>query len=268
MLMFLVLALPLGAAASQVASHGDGPSAGLPGMNVCEQVAFKFIDFPDIAGPTIKKAVHYCNQQKSSTCGHYQEVIERSLEREYDGRVYDAKTFCLATETYVAEMHGAARVPRVGRGTLTDFEISPTCEQTVAAAFAPHAGLSSVSMPDFWYSMCLNQDCAHFLQSRTRWCELSKAPRHSVSVCEGVRKFAADEVAVHSPTSMTPKQACELYGEYVQEMAEDVGVYLSVMHPDEEPFPVREGPAAKSAATRSAALAMVSVFASAVAAAN
>merc|ERR1719215_1049488 len=164
----------------------------------------------------------------------------------------------MSLESYIAELYGAARVPRVGKGTLFDFEIAPTCEPTVAAAFKPHTSLASNSMPDFWYSMCLNQDCAHFLQSRTRWCQISRTPTHSVSVCEGMRRFAVDEVSVHSLSAMSPKEACDLYAQYVEEMAEDVQVYLSIMRPNAKAYVEKE----RSAATRSVgALAMVAFLA-------
>jgi len=261
--LLFVIASPWLGAAVYVARGDDG--AELPDVAACAKEAFKFIDFPDIAMPTLTKAFHYCEQRRSD-CGHFQEMVERALEREYEGKVYTAEVFCEVMEGYMVEMHGAANVPRVGTGTLNDFEIAPTCESAVAAAFAPHTGLASAGIPEFWYSMCLNQDCAHFLQSRTRWCNLSRKPTHSIAVCEGVRRFAADEVAVHSASTFDPKQACDLYAEYVKELANDIEVYKSVMRENYKPKIVERS---QSATTRYVApSAILSLVAAIVAAAQ
>lgn len=80
--------------------------------------------------------------------------------------------------------------------------------------------------------MCMNQDCAHFLQSRTKWCNTQRAPTHSYVVCEAVRRFAMDEVQVHEEKTMTPPQICALYGEFVKEMGIDVDAYEHAIHQD------------------------------------
>jgi len=231
------------AMSSVLASHVDtarktlGTDAGHTEDPVvrCTKVAAEFIKEPLIRGKAIKAAADYCSsashvKDPRTVCTHFKEAVEVALEHNQVLEKYDAKAFCKSTEEYVANLQGAARVPNTGSGPLMNFELSPKCEPTVASAFAPDQSLDSASVPDFWYAVCNNQNCAHFLPSRTKWCKTQKPPTHSYMICEGVRKFAHDEVQVHEGGMMTPNQICALYGEFVKEMGIDADAYKKVIH--------------------------------------
>mmetsp|Transcript_108408 Transcript_108408/g.317162 ORF Transcript_108408/g.317162 Transcript_108408/m.317162 type:complete len:338 (-) Transcript_108408:96-1109(-) len=205
-------------------------------FSACRATAAKFLDSPVPAARAIEKAMDFCALEgrildSNYACPHFREAITRALEPG-GAEALDAAAFCRATEAYVLSLRGAARVPRTGSGPLLGFRVSPACAGAVAAAFAPEARLASASVPDFWYAMCMNQDCAHFLPSRTRWCDIQRQPTHSATVCEAARRFALDEVLVHETKTMSPEQICALYGEFVKEMGIDVDAYEHVMHND------------------------------------
>lgn len=201
----------------------------------CTQVAAKFLTEPVLRGKAVEAAVGYCSsaayvKDPSYTCGHFKEAIEVALEHDQFFKKYDAESFCKSTEQYMMGLRGASRVPNTGSGPLLNFKVSAQCEPMVARAFAPDETLETLSVPDFWYAVCSNQNCAHFLPSRTKWCKVQRPPTHSHVVCEAVRKFARDEAEIHEEGEMTPKQICALYGEFVKETGIDVDAYEKVMH--------------------------------------
>jgi len=231
------------AMASVLTSHGDAARTTLgtdashteDQMEKCIQVAGTFIKEPVLRGEAVEAAANYCSsaahvKDPGNLCPHFKEAVELALEHDQSAEKYDATAFCTSTEEYVGNLQGAARVPNTGSGPLLNFKVSPACESTVASAFAPEKALDSASVPDFWYAVCNNQNCAHFLPSRTKWCNVQKPPTHSWMICNGVRKFAHDEAEVHEGSKMTPKQICALYAEYVKEMGIDEDAYKKVMH--------------------------------------
>merc|ERR1719198_605521 len=115
---------------------------------------------------------------------------------------------------------------------MTNFKLSETCDKAVSGAIAPEEEVSATSVPDFWYAMCFNQDCAHFLPSRTRWCNINKTPSHSAKVCQGLRAFALDESKVKKGQLMTANEICEVYQDFVTETGIDIEAYESVMQGD------------------------------------
>jgi len=209
-------------------------------IEACQSTADEFLTGSVSGGVAANKAMDYCNKEKGVsdrkyTCQHFGEAVRNSLKREPKGKRFNSKTFCEATERFMTELKGAARVPHMGTGPLEDFELSSQCESSVKAAFGGKDKLDSVSVPDFWYAMCMNQDCAHFLPSRTKWCDVKRQPTHSVTVCDEAHKFATDEVSVAAPHKMDAEDVCSVYGEFVKEMGIDVKAYNHVMHGDAEP---------------------------------
>jgi len=201
----------------------------------CINVTGGFLGGASSREDAISKAVSFCEGDKdlaepTLACPHFKEAVSRALELEPKDKLFDAKSFCEATEAYMINIRGASRVPRTGKGALLNFEVSDHCTTAVAAAFAPDKTLASSSVPDFWYAMCMNQDCAHFLPSRAKWCNVHREPTHSVVVCEAARRFAIDEVVVHESGAMSPEQICALYGEFVEEMGMDLSAYEQVVH--------------------------------------
>jgi len=170
---------------------------------------------------------------KNYVCPHFKEAVEAALEDLDASEEISAKQFCEITEEHMLDMRGAARVPNIGAGPMTNFKISETCAMAVGGAVAPKDTVAAESVPDFWYAMCFNQDCAHFLPSRTRWCSVNRAPTHSYKVCEGVRKFARDSVAiVKGKEELSPHQVCDIYKEFVTEIGIDIEAYEAVMQGD------------------------------------
>jgi hypothetical protein len=120
----------------------------------------------------------------------------------------------------------------MGHGPLINFHVDKSCIPAVKSAFAPDVKLSTEHVPDFWYAMCVNQDCAHFLPSRTRWCDVEEEPTHGIAVCDALRTFVTDEVQVLGAGDVGPSEVCEMYGEFVKEMGINVEAYEHVMHRD------------------------------------
>lgn len=203
----------------------------------CARVAKQFIKAPAIRAVVLEHAENFCDEsnrlaKSRFACDHFHEAVESALSRQQEETKYDAHTFCEVTEAYMLDLRGATHVPNMGSGSLMNFKVSSQCMTVVSSAIKPHQYMSTSKVPDFWYAMCMNQNCAHFLPSRTKWCNEKLAPTHSVVVCEALRKFAADEAAVHEEGKLEPKQMCDLYGEFVREMGIDVDSYEHVIHSD------------------------------------
>lgn len=204
-------------------------------MVACTEVAARFLKEPVLRGKAVEAAATYCSsaahvKDPGYVCPHFKEAVVVALEHDHFFEKYDAESFCKSTEYYMMSLRGASKVPNTGSGPLLNFKVSPECEPMVAATFAPDKRLDTLSVPDFWYAVCSNQDCAHLLPSRTKWCKIQRPPTHSHVVCEAVRKFARDEAEIHAEGAMTPKQICSLYGEFVKETGIDVDAYEKVMH--------------------------------------
>jgi len=180
---------------------------------------------------------------KNFVCPHYREILNAAFRREATDRLFGAESFCNVAEVYVHQLKSAAKVPNMGKGEGFKFKLGKACKQVVLASLAPQKKMPAASAPDFWYALCMNQDCAHFLPSRTRWCTQNHQPTHSASVCEAVRLFAHDEVAVFGPKEMDSDQVCNMYDEFVEDSHINVEAYMHVVHGKvEDPVPVPENP--------------------------
>ena len=204
----------------------------------CSAVSSKFIHGTVSPKYAIEKAADFCAidkavGDKNYVCPHFKEAVTDSFRGVDPSEGIDYLRFCEITEEYMLEMRGAARVPNIGAGPMTNFKISETCEMAVSGALAPKAACTVGEVPDFWYSMCFNQDCAHFLPSRTRWCSVNRAPTHGHRVCDGVRKFAQDESQlmkkIEGDAPLKPENLCEVYKEFVTETGIDIEAYEAVM---------------------------------------
>jgi len=183
----------------------------------------------------IERAMDNCALSKkvddnNFVCPHYREILNAAFRREPTDRLYSAESFCGVAEVYVHQLKSAAKVPNMGTGDGFKFKLSKDCKHTVLASLAPQKKMPAVSAPDFWYALCMNQDCAHFLPSRTRWCSQKHQPTHSASVCEAVRLFAHDEASVAGPAEMDAEQVCNVYDEFVEDSHINVKAYMHVVH--------------------------------------
>lgn len=216
---------------------------------MCLSVAGGFLDGPVTKERAIEKATDHCAvdkriDDKNYVCPHFKEGLKISFEPYDSDQEFTAQDFCEVAEQGSLDIRGAARLPGIGEGPLIEFRLAKTCASMVEATMKPSKELESSKVPDFWYSMCLNQDCAHFLQSRTRWCSVSHPPTHSVNVCNAMRDFAKDEVSVLGSGKMNSEQLCDMYAEFVKEMGENVEAYEHVMHiASEKRVPVPGDPA-------------------------
>lgn len=201
----------------------------------CVTEAKLFITEPVHKVLAIEKATDSCAldhriDDRNYVCPHYNELLKGAFARESTDKEYTAESFCQLVEDYVTAMFTAPSVPNVGTGSLFNFKVAPTCETTVAKSIAPSIALAGTAVPDFWYAMCMSQDCAHFLPSRTRWCTVNKAPSNYASVCEGIRTYAKDEEDIVAKKEMTPAEICGIYAEFVAETNIDIEAYMHVIH--------------------------------------
>lgn len=224
-------------------------------LNGCIANAEPFMTKEFTKHKAIERAMDHCAlskkvDDKNFVCPHYREVLNAAFRREPTDRLYSAESFCSVAEVYVHQLKSAAKVPNMGKGEGFKFKMSKDCEKIVLASLAPQKKMPARSAPDFWYALCMNQDCAHFLPSRTRWCTQNHQPTHSASVCEAVRLFAHDEAAVFGPKEMDADQVCEMYEEFVEDSHIDVEAYMHVVHGKENhpvPVPMNADRALKSA---------------------
>merc|ERR1719263_1642644 len=206
----------------------------------CTERAVVFLPEPATPKAAIEKAVDHCALDKSIddrnyVCPHVKEGLLAAFARLPADRKLSAGDFCELTEAYYIGLRGASRVPNVGHGPLVDFTEGKGCAPAVEAALASEKSLDASKVADFWYAMCLNQDCAHFLPSRTRWCSIDNSqPTHGVEVCDAARLFASDAVtALGAPSAgYGPEELCGIYADFVKELGVDVEAYEHFMHVD------------------------------------
>jgi len=201
----------------------------------CISHAKKFITNPVRKATAIERAMDHCALDKklddrNFVCPHYRELLEEAFRREHSMKEFGAQSFCDVAETYMQQLKSAARIPNMGKGSGLKFKVAKDCKLIVAASFAPAKKLKAENAPDFWYALCMNQDCAHFLPSRTRWCTEDHQPTHSAAVCEAMRLYSRDEVTVIGDKELDAEEVCGIYDEFVENAYINVEAYLHVVH--------------------------------------
>lgn len=178
--------------------------------------------------------VDSCNGEeldlRPTVCPHMDRVVTDSLWKVMPATLLSPADVCERTEAHMTELQGVARVPRVGSGMIHISDTKKTCEPTVEAALDGAPTISSSSVPNFWYALCMNQDCAHMLPSRTKWCNISRPPSHSAAVCAAARTFALRHVESQPPYYMGHGEVCGLFSAFHKEMATDVAAYRRVLY--------------------------------------
>jgi len=206
----------------------------------CESRAKLFLKEPAVPAAAIEDATDYCAidkkvDDKNYVCPHVKEGLQGAFARLPEDKKLSVSDFCEVSEAYFIGLRGATRVPNAGSGPIINFDAGRhDCRPAVRAALNEEKSLAAAHVPDFWYAMCLNQDCAHFLPSRTRWCNVDKQPTHGVEVCTALRKFATDETTVLGAKEggYGPKALCDMYEDFVKEMGQDVEAYEHFIHID------------------------------------
>jgi len=209
------------------------------GMAGCVEHAEKFLKKPSTKHMAIERAMDHCALDKkvddaNFVCPHYRDLLTNAFRREDTTKTYTATSFCSVAERYVSELTRASKVPNMGTGNGFEFELSKDCKAIVKKSMGPKKTLPAGNAPDFWYALCMNQDCAHFLPSRTRWCSHDHQPTHSASVCDAVRLYAADEASVFGAKALDADEVCKIYDEFVEETHINVEAYMHVVHGKEE----------------------------------
>jgi len=263
MKLVVLLALPATALAASWASvfqgsHLEGgeltSTVSTEDMNGCIADADKFLSKPSDKHRAIEHAMDHCAlsrkvDDKNFVCPHYRQLLNAAFMREPTDRKFTSKSFCAVSEGYVKDLRSAAKIPNMGKGSGAKFILGKDCKPIVSASLAPAKTLPSRSAPDFWYALCMNQDCAHFLPSRTRWCTQNHQPTHTASVCEAVRLFAHDEVSVFGKKELNADEVCGMYSEFVEDSHINVEAYMHVVHgkPHHVPSPENKDRALASA---------------------
>lgn len=251
----ILLASPCVALAAIVSTSKD----------VCLDHAKVFVTKPMKKDQAIMRAMDHCAldkkvEDKNFVCPHYKEILTAAFRRESTTKLFDAKAFCGVTETYTSGLQGAHKIPGFGDGSGFNFVVSKDCKKTVLASFGKKkTKLPAKDAPDFWYALCMNQDCAHFLPSRTRWCTDNHAPTHSASVCEHMRNYVHDDAHVMEKNlnqDLDADQVCKIYDDFVEDTHVNVEAYLHVVHGTKEhpvPSPENRARALQSAAMKNEA---------------
>merc|ERR1719424_2715849 len=215
---------------------------------------------------SVTAAMNHCVTEKyvkkaDRTCSQYGDLLTGAFKREHSETKYTAAAFCKVAENYAVQMKGAANIPKMGKGSGSEFKISESCK-VAAAKEITGTKLPAHRAPKFWYSLCVNQDCAHYLPSRTRWCTASHAPTHGYSVCESLMSYVSGKVA-RGDKALGADQLCTMYDDFVEEKDDEYNAYMLVVHKKQAPTKKGE-PLAKGSANRLVALpgfALLALFA-------
>lgn len=205
----------------------------------CEAYTRNFIHKPMTKDEAISKAVERCHMSRkvggNAVCGHYENVLNGAFKRQHGDRLYTAETFCEVSEQYVMHLNDAAEIPNMGKGSGHKFKLSKRCKSTAQNAMGASPRIPADDAANFWYSLCVNQDCAHFLPSRTRWCNANHEPTHSAQVCEAMRTFVNREVSKEEEKDFDATQLCGMYKDFVKETHVEYKAYMDVVHDGKVP---------------------------------
>jgi len=217
--------------------HADDATAVAPKvLKECELVAKRFVQDAKAAENIPNFAIDYCTATSAEkkmqyVCVEFRDAISMILEDVPPDTMLTAESFCHIAETRVAEAGRAVHVPRIGTGPLHDFDIAHTCiNMTRGVLGGDHKPVARGEAGDVWYNICLNQDCAHHLPSRSKWCDVDRAPTHSAWVCESSRRHMHTSAKKRETEKISASELCGLYDKFVDELNVDVDAYHFVMH--------------------------------------
>lgn len=205
----------------------------------CERNAKQWLHAPMNKERAVTAAMNHCVTEKyvkkaDRTCSQYGDLLSGAFKREHSETEYTAAGFCKVAENYAVQMKGAAKIPKMGKGSGSEFKLSKSCQVAAKKEMGKDTKLPAHRAPKFWYSLCVNQDCAHYLPSRTRWCTANHAPTHGYSVCESLMSYVSGKVERPSAGSKDNEfdadQLCHMYDDFVEEKTEEYGAYMHVVH--------------------------------------
>merc|ERR1719271_1201502 len=98
----------------------------------------------------------------------------------------------------------------IENATLEEFGVHEKCVPAVNKAMKPETSMKKEKVPDFWYTFCVSQDCAHYLPSRHRWCVMNHAPTptHSNAICLLVQEFAQESLGSYKQDALGADDLC------------------------------------------------------------
>jgi hypothetical protein len=210
-------------------------------MAKCEQFMASLYTTPMPKKRILPKIVRKCRRDRSiedarKVCPHLGAALAFTMDDVPEDEELTPGLFCIYAEERMERLEGAVHVPNMGSGALANSEVSPQCVPTVEAVLGMDGMLKTDHLPDFWYALCMNQDCAHFLPSRTKWCDTAREPTHSAMVCEAARGFAKFKIGgrrlfgMRPPEDMKSDQICDLYSNFVEEVGMDLKTWNAIAH--------------------------------------
>jgi hypothetical protein len=215
-------------------------------MAKCEQFMSTLYTTPMTKKRWLPKIVRRCRRDRAiedarKVCPHLGAALAFTMDDVPEDEPLSAGEFCTLAEERIEGLEGAVHVPNMGSGDITNFQVSPQCIPTVEAVLGTEGQLKTEHLPDFWYALCMNQDCAHFLPSRTKWCDTARQPTHSTMVCEAARGFAKFKIGgrrifgMRPPEEMKSEQICSLYANFEEEVGMDLKTWKAIAHGDKGP---------------------------------
>jgi len=198
----------------------------------------------------IEKAQDYCAltykpEDNNYVCTHFRKFLDHAFHLFPEDQTVTVRQFCKETENHALSMQQqVTKLEDVGNGNILNFKVSEKCPPAIAEAIHPKKALPKEEVADFWYAFCVSQDCAHFLPSRTRWCNINLPhPRHSIEVCQMAREYAKVDMASYPEKEVPPADICSIYMGYVEEVRLTLEAYEHVMYGDtREKIPVPKDP--------------------------
>jgi len=203
-------------------------------LDDCVHHAAQWLHKPATKDKAISSASSHCTSSMGvhkSSCAQYRDLLHMAFKRQPSDKLYNAETFCDIAEGYVKQLSKAHNVPNMGKGAGFDFQLAKSCKTEALKSMAPNTELPAESAPNFWYALCMNQDCAHFLPSRTRWCTSNHQPTHAASVCEALHSFIKGKLdlkVLHS--HVNAGEMCGMFESFVEETHLDYEAYMHVVH--------------------------------------
>lgn len=204
-------------------------------LQECVDKVSSFLTAPATKDLAVEKATDACavehkDDADNYVCPHMRSMLVDAFTSVPKDRKLSPDSFCEITEYHTLRMRGTTRLSSIGSGSIINFAVNISdCQPTVTGAMKPKTEIAAADVGDFWYALCINQDCGHYLQSRTRWCKRSSQPTHGKEVCELARTYTGDAAARGDKAYDAPA-LCKLYDGFVDQVKEDVTAYDHFIH--------------------------------------